>query len=82
MKDVVLDPGLWESVDVDTEALLDQWLVAEGEPVRAGQPIARAMLVKTFIDVPAPVAGTLGTVLVPAGETFARGAVLARIAEA
>lgn len=82
MKDVVLDPGLWESVDEGTEALLDQWLVAEGEPVAAGQPLARAVLVKSSIDVPAPVAGRLGQVLVPDGDTFARGAVLARIAEA
>ena len=33
MKDVVLDPGLWESIETCTEALLDEWLVAEGDHV-------------------------------------------------
>ena len=81
MKDVVLDPGLWESIEAGTEALLDQWLVAEGDHVAAGQPIARAVLVKSSIDVPAPAAGTVEQLLVPAGQTFGRGAVLARIIE-
>ncbi len=79
MKDIVLDPLLWESVEAGTEALLDQWLVAEGDHVVAGQPLARAVLVKSSIEVPSPAAGVLEQVLVPVGQTFARAAVLGRI---
>ena len=79
MKDIVLDPLLWESVEAGTEALLDQWLVAEGDHVVAGQPLARAVLVKSSIEVPSPAAGVVEQVLVPAGQTFARAAVLGRI---
>lgn len=79
MKEIVLDPMLWESIEAGTEALLDQWLVAEGDRVTMGQSVARAVLIKSSIDVPAPASGVLEQVLVPAGQTFARGAVLGRV---
>ena len=43
MTDVLLDAAAWKDVEAGTEALLDQWLVREGEAVRAGQPLARVV---------------------------------------
>lgn len=82
MIDVTLPDELWADADADTEALLEQWLVAEGEPVSAGQPLATAVVVKTNVEILAPADGALAAILVPAGETFARGAALAHLAAA
>ncbi len=81
MKEVVLDPGLWESLEAGVEALLEEWLVAEGDHVQHGQVLARAVLVKATIELPAPASGVLEEILVAVGQTFARGAVLARLIE-
>jgi pyruvate/2-oxoglutarate dehydrogenase complex dihydrolipoamide acyltransferase (E2) component len=78
--DVVLPESAWEGVEAGVQALLDRWLVAEGATVEAGQPLVRAVLVKSSMDIDSPVSGTLQAVAVPAGATFARGQVLARIA--
>lgn len=77
--DVELPDSFWEGVDPNVQALLDAWLVEEGAQVEAGQAVARIVLVKTTIQVEAPVAGRLQGVLVRAGDTFARGQALARI---
>lgn len=77
--DVVLDDGAWEGVDAGVQALLDRWLSSPGAMVRAGEPVVRVVLVKSTIDVPAPISGHLGASLVNAGEIFTRGQVLARI---
>jgi len=79
MTDVVLDPALWESVEAGAEALIEEWLVAEGDHVRAGQAVARANLIHTKVDVPASHAGVLEEIVVPVGQRFAQGAVLARL---
>jgi pyruvate/2-oxoglutarate dehydrogenase complex dihydrolipoamide acyltransferase (E2) component len=81
MKEVVLDPRLWESLEPGVEALLEQWLAAEGEQLRAGQVLARAVLVKASVEVPAPASGVLEEILVAAGQNFPCGAVLARVRE-
>ncbi len=67
--------------DADGEALLDHWLVSEGARVRAGQPLAEAVIVKSNVEVVAPADGELSAILVPDQGTFARGQELARIKE-
>ena len=59
------------------EGLLEAWLVAEGDTVIAGQPVADAIVVKTSFQMYAPCDGTIGTIVVPTGDTFASGALLA-----
>jgi pyruvate/2-oxoglutarate dehydrogenase complex dihydrolipoamide acyltransferase (E2) component len=82
MADVVLDPMLWESVEAGSEAFIECWLVAEGDHVRPGQALALANLIHTTIEVPAPHAGTVEQIIVPGGEKFGRGTVLARVVTA
>jgi biotin carboxyl carrier protein len=77
--EVRLPDAFWEGVDPGVQALLDAWLVEEGAGVEAGQAVARIVLVKTAIQVEAPASGRLRGILVPAGQTFARGQALARI---
>jgi len=63
---------VWEDTDPDVEGLLDEWLVAEGDTVSAGQAIASIMVVKTSFEIVAPAAGVLERILVSKGSTFAR----------
>ena len=82
MTDVVLADSFWEGVDPGTEALVDQWLVREGDRVVAGQTLAKVVLVKTNLEVTAPADGVVERILVPAEQTFARGRPLATLREA
>jgi 2-oxoglutarate dehydrogenase E2 component (dihydrolipoamide succinyltransferase) len=75
----VIVPTLGESI---TEATLGQWLKQPGDPVKADEPIASLETDKVAVEVPAPVAGTMGELLVKEGDTVAVGAVIARIGEA
>jgi len=46
--------------DANTDlALISQWLVEDGEPVRRGQPVCVVETTKASVEVEAPVAGTL-----------------------
>lgn len=67
----------FEDADEGVEGLLEAWLVAEGDIVTAGQPVVDAIVVKTSFQVYAPCDGTIGTIVVPQGNTFPVGAVLA-----
>jgi pyruvate/2-oxoglutarate dehydrogenase complex dihydrolipoamide acyltransferase (E2) component len=69
----------FEQADGGVEALLEPWLVAEGDAVTAGEPVADAIVVKTSFQVCAPCDGTIVEIVVPKGITFAVGAVLARL---
>jgi len=69
-------PTLGESI---TEATLGQWLKAPGEAVKQDEPIASLETDKVAIDVPSPVAGTMGEQLAKVGDNVAVGAVIARI---
>jgi pyruvate/2-oxoglutarate dehydrogenase complex dihydrolipoamide acyltransferase (E2) component len=80
--EVSLDDAAWQDVEAGVEALVDQWLVAEGDAVRAGQPLAKVVLVKAALDIVAPAAGRVEKIVVAAGETFARGKPIARLKEA
>ena len=72
----VLVPTLGESI---TEATLGQWLKKPGDAVKADEPIASLETDKVAVEVPSPVAGTMGEQVVPEGETVAVGALIARI---
>jgi pyruvate/2-oxoglutarate dehydrogenase complex dihydrolipoamide acyltransferase (E2) component len=63
------------------EGLLEAWLVEEGDWVRAGQPVADAIVVKASFQVPAPCDGTIVEIVVAQEETFAAGALLATLDE-
>lgn len=79
MTDVVLPAAAWEGVDAGVEALVDGWLVREGDGVQAGQVIAAVVLVKAHIDIEAPAAGVVQRILVPKDATFKPGQPLACI---
>lgn len=77
--DVRLDAIAWEGLDDDSEALLAEWSVRVGDVVSPGQEIALAELVKASVPVVAPRGGRVVEQQVPAGASFRRDAVLARI---
>jgi pyruvate/2-oxoglutarate dehydrogenase complex dihydrolipoamide acyltransferase (E2) component len=79
MNDVTLDPHLWLTLEAGDQARLERWLVSEGDVVHAGELLAQARLVQQTVDIAAPHTGVLESILVPAGERFARGAVLAQV---
>jgi pyruvate/2-oxoglutarate dehydrogenase complex dihydrolipoamide acyltransferase (E2) component len=79
MIDVVLDAAAWKDVEPGTQALLDKWLVAEGDAVRAGQPLASVVLIKATLEITAPADGVVASILVPEPETFGPGQPLARL---
>jgi len=78
--EVQLDPVHWQTLEDGAEALLAEWQVAPGDAVRAGQEIGVAELVKASVPITAPAAGRVAALCVPAGASFGRGAVLARLA--
>jgi pyruvate dehydrogenase E2 component (dihydrolipoamide acetyltransferase) len=71
----------FEHADEGVEGLLEAWLVAEGDAVTAGQAVADAIVVKTSFQVFAPCDGMIETIVVPGGDTFPVGAVLATMDE-
>lgn len=79
MLSVTLPDEAWEGTEAGTEALLDSWLVSEGDRVEAGQVIGHVALVKAIIDLTAPAAGVIESLDVLSEENFPRGRVLARI---
>lgn len=81
MREVTLDPWVWEGLEADAQALLAQWEVSAGQSVEAGQALGSAELVKASVTIAAPVAGRVAALLVPAGESFSRATVLAQIEE-
>jgi len=72
----------WEGVEEGTEALLDQWLVREGDAVAAGQPVATVVVVKTNYEIVAPSAGRIAKILIAPQDTFGRDRDLALLEEA
>jgi len=79
MVDITLPDEAWEGVEAGTEALLDEWLVAVGDRVEAGQVIGHAAIVKASCELVAPAAGVVASLDVAAEQNFPRGAVLGRI---
>lgn len=73
MTTITLSAEAWKDIDPSTEALLDKWLVAEGDTVRAGQPLANVVIVKSNQEIVAPDDGQVEKILVQEGDTFAQG---------
>jgi len=63
-----------------TEAEVTEWLKADGAAVEAGEPIVNISTTKMAMDLEAPAAGTLRSV-VAEGEIAEVGATLAEIEE-
>ena len=59
-----------------------RWLVAQGDEVRADQPLVEVETDKAVVEIPAPRAGTILRLPVAAGETIQVGEILAVIGEA
>lgn len=78
MTAVTLQDDAWQGVDAAVQALVDKWLVKEGDAVQAGQPLANVVLVKSNLEIIAPVGGRI-RILVSAGSTFARGQPIATL---
>ncbi len=72
----VLVPTLGESI---TEATLGEWLKQPGDAIAADEPIASLETDKVAIEVPSPVAGTMGQHAVQVGDTVQVGAMIATI---
>jgi pyruvate/2-oxoglutarate dehydrogenase complex dihydrolipoamide acyltransferase (E2) component len=68
--EITLSPDAWQDVEPGTEALVEEWLVAEGATVVAGQTLASVVVVKANHDIVAPQAGVLEKILVEAESTF------------
>ncbi len=69
-------PTLGESI---TEATVGQWLKQPGDAVALDEPIASLETDKVAVEVPSPVAGTMGEHVVAEGDTVEVGALLAKI---
>ncbi|WBO23551.1 2-oxoglutarate dehydrogenase complex dihydrolipoyllysine-residue succinyltransferase [Sphingomonas abietis] len=69
-------PTLGESI---TEATLGQWLKKVGDTVAVDEPIASLETDKVAVEVPSPVAGTIGALVVAEGDTVEVGALIATI---
>jgi 2-oxoglutarate dehydrogenase E2 component (dihydrolipoamide succinyltransferase) len=74
----IVVPTLGESV---TEATVAKWLKAQGEPVKADEPLLELETDKVTLEVFAPAAGVLSEIKVDAGQTVEVGAVLGVIGD-
>ncbi len=72
----VIIPALGESI---TEATVGQWLKQPGDAVAADEPIVSLETDKVAVEVPSPVAGTMGEQLFKVGDNVAVGARIAII---
>lgn len=63
-------------------AVIVSWTKAEGDPIAAGDCVAEIETDKAVIEFTADVAGTLGRILVPAGQEAAVGAPVAVLLQA
>ncbi|MCY4261620.1 MAG: dihydrolipoamide succinyltransferase, partial [Rhodobacteraceae bacterium] len=71
-------PTLGESI---TEATVGAWLKTAGEQVEVDEILCELETDKVAVEVPAPVAGTIGEIVANAGETVEVGALLAVLTE-
>src|ERR1700685_1428458 len=75
MTDVVM-PQMGESI---TEGTLTRWLKKTGEKVERDEPLFEISTDKVDTEIPSPVAGTLGEILVQEGTTVGINTVVGRI---
>lgn len=69
-------PTLGESV---SEATVGQWFKKPGEAVAMDEPIVELETDKVTVEVPSPVAGVMGDIIVEEGDTVEVGALLAAV---
>lgn len=69
-------PAVGESI---TEVQISDWLKAEGDLVKADEPVAVIDSEKTTFELPAPKGGRLTKILHKAGETVSVGSVIGHI---
>jgi pyruvate/2-oxoglutarate dehydrogenase complex dihydrolipoamide acyltransferase (E2) component len=74
--DIVL-PKL--SDEDSTEAVVNQWLAAEGDVVDADQDLVEVLTDKVALTLPSPAAGRLAEIRAPVGKKVAFGDVLGTI---
>lgn len=72
-------PVLSREEDAPEEGEISFWYVTEGETVEEGQDLAEVITDKAAFTVPAPVGGTLKTVLKQEGEKVKVGEQMAII---
>ena len=72
-------PELGEGV---SEGELVKWLVKPGDSVKADQPIAEVLTDKATVEVPSPVAGTVGELKFKPGQVVKVGSVMITLAAA
>jgi 2-oxoisovalerate dehydrogenase E2 component (dihydrolipoyl transacylase) len=77
---IVMDFALPEIGEGVYEAELVRWLVKPGDVVKRGQPLLEVMTDKATMEVPAPSAGTVGTLLAQVGQPVKVGQVVLRFA--
>ncbi len=75
----VVMPQLGESI---VEGTVAKWLVREGDTVEKDQPLIEVSTDKVDTEIPSPVAGRIGKILVAEGQTVDVGTVLTTIEEA
>ncbi len=61
------------------EGVLIEWVVAVGDQVAEGQPLASVETEKVDAEIESPADGTVSEILVQAGETVEVGTVIARL---
>jgi 2-oxoglutarate dehydrogenase E2 component (dihydrolipoamide succinyltransferase) len=71
-------PTLGESV---SEATIAQWFKKPGDAVAQDEPLVELETDKVTVEVPAPAAGTLESIVVKEGDTVEVGALLGQITE-
>ena len=71
-------PTLGESV---TEATIGQWFKQPGEAISIDEPLVELETDKVTVEVPSPVVGVMGDIIVGEGETVEVGALLGSINE-
>lgn len=72
----VIIPALGESI---TEATVGEWLKQPGDKVAADEPIVSLETDKVAVEVPSPIAGTMGEQLFKVGDTVTIGVAIARV---
>ncbi len=76
MAEKITVPTLGESV---TEATVSKWLKSQGEKVSADEPLVELETDKVNVEVPSPISGTLGSIVVSEGETVNVGTLLGTV---
>jgi pyruvate/2-oxoglutarate dehydrogenase complex dihydrolipoamide acyltransferase (E2) component len=75
--EIKLDAAAWDGAQDNAQALLEKWLIAENIQVKKGEALVTVVMVKATIDIEAPTDGYIIRILIPNGESFALGSILA-----